>query len=274
MKQNKKTPVNRTGALAVVGIVAAAAALTALSVCYDKLRDLWLEQCVVRDMNEQVSVTSGKMVKGDVVTGEFGITNGANLALIDFRRKREEILRRIPNLRSISVSRKLPDKVTIVTEERTPIAQLNIRGRKSATGKVVDGEGVVFVCQRGTRMLPVIREIQAPGSAPGSRLSGRSLAALRLIEVCREPEFIELGVLEIDVSKRDYLLATLGNYSKAKIAWEGFDGENAGRRKDIERQLSMLLKAIRSRVAPGTVIWNATDTSSPGRIYADTKGTL
>jgi hypothetical protein len=95
-----------------------------------------------------------------------------------------------------------------------------------------------------------------------------------MIEVCREADFTELGVQEIDISKRDYLLATLGNYSRAKIAWEGFDGENAGRKKDIERQLSMLLQAIRSRVATGTVIWNATDTSSPGRVYADTKGAL
>ena len=122
-------------------------------------------------------------------------------------------------------------------------------------------------------MLPVIREGK-PGSAPGSTLSGRALAALRLIEVCREAEYIELAIQEVDISKRDYLLATLGNYSRAKIAWEGFDQEGAGKKKDIERQISMLLKAIRSRVASGTVIWNATDTSSPGRIYADTKGAL
>ncbi|MBR3689424.1 MAG: hypothetical protein IKL85_10160 [Lentisphaeria bacterium] len=274
MKPNRKTPVDRKGALAVAGIAAAATILVALMFCYEKLHELWLEQCIVHDMNEQVTVTSGKMVKGDVITGEFGITNGANLALIDFRRKREEILRKIPNLRSISVSRSLPDKVAIVSEERTPIAQLNYRGRRATTGKVVDSEGVVFVCQRGTQMLPVIREMQAPGSSPGTRLSGRALAALRMIEVCREADFTELGVQEIDISKRDYLLATLGNYSRAKIAWEGFDGENSGRKKDIERQLSMLLQAIRSRVATGTVIWNATDTSSPGRVYADTKGAL
>jgi hypothetical protein len=123
-------------------------------------------------------------------------------------------------------------------------------------------------------MLPVIREVLPPGSAPGTRLAGRALAALKLIEVCREAEFLELAVQEVDISKRDYLIAVLGNYSKAKIAWEGFDLEGAGRREDIERQLSMLLKAIRSQVVPGTVIWNATDTSTPGRIYADTKGTL
>lgn len=274
MKQNKITHNNRKSAMAVAAITAVAVVAVALVICFDRLRDIWLEQCIVHDVAEQVSVTSGKMVKGDVICGEFGLTNGANLALIDFRRRREEILKKIPNLRSISVRRQLPDKVTIVTEERTPIAQLSYKGRRSATGKVVDSDGVVFICQRGTRMLPVIREAQAPGSAPGSHLTGRALAALKLVEVCREADFIELAIQEIDVSKRDFLFATLGNYSRAKIAWEGFDGDGAGKKKDIERQLSMLLKAIRSRVATGTVIWNATDVSSPGRVYADTKGAL
>jgi hypothetical protein len=274
MKQNKITPNRRISAIAVAGTVAVATVAVAVVICYGKLRDVWLEQSIVRDISEQVTVTSGKMVKGDVICGEFGLTNGANLAQIDFRRKREEILRKIPNLRTVSVKRQLPDKVVITTEERTPIAQLNLRGRRSATGKVVDSEGVVFICQRGTRMLPVIRETQSPGTAPGAQLDGRALAALKLIEVCRQAEFIELAVQEVDISKRDYLLATLGNYSRAKIAWEGFDGEGAGRKKDIERQLSMLLKAIRSRVATDTVTWNATDTSSPGRVYADTKGAL
>ena len=274
MKPNKKTPTDHRRAIAIAGVTAVAAVLVALMICFEKLRDVWLEQCKIENFSEQVSITSGKMVKSDVLAWEFGLTNGANLALIDFKRKREEILRKIPNLRSISILRKLPDKVTITTEERTPIAQLNYCGRKSATGKVVDSDGVVFICQRGTHMLPVIREPQAPGSAAGSVLSGRALAALRLVETCRQSEFLELAIQEIDISKRDYLFATLGNYSRVKIAWSGFDSENAGRKEDIERQLSMLLMAIRSRIAPGTVIWNATDTSSPGRIYADTKGAL
>jgi hypothetical protein len=273
MKPNKISSNKRISAIAVAGIVVTAAVMIAVVVGFEKLRGIWLEQCIVHDLSEQVSVTSGKMVKGDVITGEFGLTNGANLALIDFRRRREEILRKIPNLRSITVSRRLPDKVVITTEERTPIARLNLRDRKATTGKVVDSDGVVFICQRGTQILPVIKESK-PGSAPGAKLSGRALAALRLIEVCREAEYTELAIQEVDISKRDYLLATLGNYSRAKIAWESFDREDAGSKKDIERQVSMLLKAIRTRIPNGTVIWNATDTSSPGRVYADTKGAL
>jgi hypothetical protein len=33
----------------------------------------------------------------------------------------------------------------------------------------------------------------------------------------------------------------------------------------------MLSKAVRSGATPGSTVWNATDTSTPGRIYAEVK---
>lgn len=274
MKQNKIVRNGPRGILVVIAVILVIAAAVGLYIGYDQLRDLWLEQCVIEDPSVQVTVTSGKMVKADVLAENFGLRKGANLALIDFDAKREEVLRKIPNLRSISISRQLPDKIRIVAEERTPVARMNVRGRKSETGRVVDADGVVFVWQRGTQMLPIIREMQAPGTAVGHRLKGHALAALRLIESGLESERSELGILEVDVSKPDYLLATLGNYSRAKVAWEGMDDPTPATRANIDRQLNLLVKAIRSRIGDGTVIWNATDTSTPGRIYADSKGNL
>lgn len=274
MKQNKIEQSGHKSVYVVLALVFVAAVAVALAVGYGKLRDIWLEQCVIDDPARQVSVTSGMMVKADVLAEEFGLRKGANLALIDFDERRKAVLRKIPNLRSISVSRTLPDKVAIVAEERTPVARMNIRGRKSETGHVVDSDGVVFVWQRGTQMLPVIRELQAPGTAVGNRLSGRALAALRLIESSQEAGRSELGVLEVDITRPDYLLATLGNYSRAKVAWEGMDDPDATGRSGLDRQLTLLTKAIRSRIGDNTLIWNATDTSTPGRIYADSKGNL
>ena len=168
----------------------------------------------------------------------------------------------------------MPDKVTVVTEERSPIAQLNVRGRKAPTGKVVDADGMVFIHQNGTRMLPVIREAQATGTACGTLLSGHSFAALQLIETCRDPEFQDLGVLEVDTSRTGYLLATLGDYSQAKIAWTGMGEASADAKGNLRRQLSLLAKTIRSKIGEGSTIWNATDTSGAGYVYADRKGSL
>ena len=274
MKQNRIEP-NHGHGLAVTAVSVFAIVLIAgVSLGYARLRDIWLEQCVIRNLAEQVSVTDGKMVRADTLAERLGLVKGANIAHIDFAKKREEVLRDIPNLRSVSITRTMPDKVTVVTEERSPIAQLKFRGRKAPTGKVVDSDGMVFIHQNGTGLLPVIREAQAPGTPHGHLLTGRARAALQVIEACRDAEFQSLGVRDIDISKQDYLLATLDNYAQVKLAWDGMGEPSAKSRKNLTRQLSLLTKAIRSRVGDGTAVWNATDTTKPGRIYADGKGTL
>ena len=276
MKANRVERSGHRGAYAIIALVALAAIATGVLLGYEKLRSLWLEQCVISDINEQVEIVAGTMVKADVIAGEFGLKNGANLALIDFDERRKAILEKIPNLKAVSIARRMPDKVTIVTEERVPIARMNIHGSRQISGRVADSEGVVFMCQRGTRLLPVVREPVAPGTQPGHRLTGRARAALELVETCRDGEFQELGILEVDSSSPDYLLATLGtNYSKLKIAWEGMDNESTpASRTSLKRQLKHLVQAIRSKIGEDAVVWNATDFSKPGRIYADTKGKL
>ena len=256
----------------VAALAACAVALIAgLAVGFGKLREIYLEQCVVTDMARQVSIVSGKMVKADVIAENLGLHNGVNLALVDFRQKREDLLKRIPTLRTVSIVRKLPDRVEIVAEERVPIAKMGVRGRRAPTGRVVDAEGVVFPCMRGTQLLPTIVEPQPPGTATGQRLKGRALAALRLVETCREPEFGDLSVLDVDVSKPDYLLVTLGgSYARAKIAWDGMDGPDDFRIDDLRDRLVKLRSAIRANAMPDVKIWNAT---LPDRIFSDSERT-
>lgn len=266
---------SRKSAIVALSVLVFCALVVGLLFGYRALRDLWLDQCVIRDFERQVSISDGKMVKADVLARELTLTNGANLATINFSEKRREILAKVPNLREISISRRLPDRVVVNIEEREPVARVNLRGQRRESGKVVDAEGVVFTCQRGTRSLPVIREPSKPGTQAGGRLKERGLAALQLIDACREIEFQDFGILEIDISKPDYLLVTLGGtYSRIKLAWEGMDERTVASKKSLVRQLSHLKDAMRSHVGDGAVIWNATDFSKPGRIYADTKGNL
>jgi len=156
MKTNRIHHSKGRGPLVIGGLVLLALVGLGLYLGYDKLRDLYLEQSVIRTMDGQVEIESGRMVKADVIAENLGIRPGANLATIDFKERREAILRKIPNLREIRISRILPDRVRVTIEEREPVARLNVRGQKTETGKVVDSEGVVFLCSRGTRQLPII----------------------------------------------------------------------------------------------------------------------
>jgi hypothetical protein len=275
MKKNRIEKDKKTGILFIAAMVVVVVIIVAGIVCYGKLRDLWLEQCVINDFETQVSITSGRMVKADVIAEEFGLKKGANLALINFRKKRSDILEKIPNIKSISVSRTLPDKVAISFEERTPSARVLTKSKKSRYGRVVDSDGVVFIFQNGTDMLPVIREAYDPGTPPGANLKGKALSALMLIEACKEPDFQELGILEVDSSKPDFLVATLGNYSRLKIAWRDMDENTRKSRENLTKQLKYLVNAMRTRVAPDSgIIWNATYIETPERVTANTQEKL
>lgn len=272
MRENKIAHRRRGGLWLVLGLVAGTALLIGLAIGYEKLRALCLEPCVITDMAEQVEIVSGKMVRPDVLAENFGLRVGANLACIDFETKREEILRKIPTLRAITVTRHLPNRVTIHAEERTPVARLNICGRRAASGRVTDSEGVVFSRLRGTQTLPTIREAHAPGTASGQRLKGRVRAALELVKACRENKFSELGLLEVDTSKPDFLVATLGDYSRVKICWEGMDETSPAAHTALTERLSLLQRAIHTRCEGlKAVIWNAT---LPDYIFADTQEKL
>ena len=271
MKANKIEHSNRLRVLVAV-VLAALLLVVGFAVCYSKLKELYLEQCVITDMSTQVEITAGKMVKADVIAEELGLRKGANLALIDFTAKREGLLEKIPNILSVRISRKLPDRVVVAVEERIPLARLGLVAAKGPYNRVIDTEGMVFSWQRGTQTLPLIREAQAPGTARGRHAKGRTMAALRLVEACLSPELVELGILEVDTSKHDFLVATLGNYSKLKILWDGMDEpQTPASKADLVQRLTRLRDAIRSRVAPNTVIWNAT---IPSRIFADTQEKL
>ena len=260
------------GALVAVGVVLLAAAAAAIAFAYTYLRDVWREQCVIDDVPSQVTVHDGKLVKGDVVADALGLRKGANLAEIDFAKRRADVLARYPAIRDLTVTRHLPNRVEISIEEREPVVRMNVRGHKGDTGRVADTDGVVFQCRRGTGLLPTIREEQSPGTAVGKALKGRALGALRLVEACREPELLELAVLEVDVSKPDYLAATLGrDYSTLKIAWRGMENPNEASREDLVTRLAKVRDAMRSEIGVGAKVWNARDLDNPNYVYADTR---
>ena len=253
-------------ATAAVGIViwGATAGYGALTSAYD-------EQCRVVDGDVDVAVVvngSAQMVSRDLVIDFFGLTNGANLAKIDFARRRAGLLK-TPNIRDIRIERRMPNRVTVEVFERAPIARVAGHSRRSATDRVVDEEGVVFRFQRNIAALPIIREAEQTNTPPGQKLIGSAAAAVHLVTaLAAATDLGDFRVLEIDTSHHDYLLLTLGNYSRAKVAWKHMDKDDAESRASLKVQLSRLARALETRLTPGTTLWNAMDYED-GRIYAD-----
>ena len=269
MKKQKDQPKTsgRLLALALL-LLLIGGVLGGLAFAFTSLRSLWLEQSVITDIATQVKVDSGKMVKADAIREVLGLRNGVNLAEIDFAERRRQALEKYPTISAMTITRQLPDGVTITIEEREPEFRLGISGKRADTGRVVDREGVVFPCRRGTATLPILRE-RAPGTANGDRLGPRAAAALRLLLAVREPGLSQLGVQEVDVTKPDWLLVTLGDGSRAKIAWEGMDKEDRTDLPAMRTVLAQLACAVDQHLLNETKIWNAT---IPGTIFADEQG--
>lgn len=257
-------------ALSAVGVaLILGAAAYGLGEGYGALKSLCDEQCRVVDQNlDVVVVTPGVMVTADVVKFHFGLTNGANLAEIDYDALRDRLLRRVPNIRSLTIERRLPNRITVEVKEREPIARVVGSGRNSPVGLMVDAEGVIFRFVRSVATYPVVRLAETAEPAPGVRLEGRNAAALRLVETALRADFIALNVQEVSAAPKDYVLVTLGDYSRAKVAWEDMDKDTPLAGASLQRQLKRLSQAMASGLAAKGATWIATDYGTPGRVYA------
>ena len=75
------------------------------------------------------------------------------------------------------------------------------------------------------------------------------MAAIRLLEALRAPEYSELASLEADLLKEDYITLTFKNGdSGAKVAWAEMDSDTPESRANMHRQLRHLRDAVRTNI--------------------------
>ncbi len=163
----------------------------------------------------------------------------------------------------------MPNRVTIEVFEREPVARVAGHSRHASIGRVADAEGVVFRFQRNIAALPIIREAADINTTPGQKLAGMAAAAVHLVTAVSDLTTLgDFRILEIDTSPRDYLLLTLGNYSRAKFAWAHMGQDDAVAKDSLKDQIVKLAQVIAATPIAGTTMWNAMDYED-GRIYAD-----
>ena len=106
--------VRRLLVVAAIVLVGGGVACWGAAIGFRALRSIWLEQFRVQDSAIDVIVTTpGVNVIPEIITFHFGLTNGANLATIPYQEKSRELIARNPNIRSISIERRLPRRVII-----------------------------------------------------------------------------------------------------------------------------------------------------------------
>lgn len=269
--------VRRLLAVAAVVLVGGGVACWGATIGFRALRSIWLEQFRVQDSAIDVVVTSsGKNVTPATIVYYFGLTNGANLATIPYDELRKSLIARIPNIHDISIERRLPRRVTVDVKEREPAVRIAPPKGASDSGLVADYDGVVFRTYNSPR-LPIIRESSEIRHTAGHRLEGHARAALQLVHLLAEvadgksdapPALADLRVLELDTSKKDYLLVTLGDYSTAEIAWDHMGEDSEIAHQSLRRQLVHLAQAIATRLTPRATRWIATEYEKGGRVYA------
>lgn len=217
------------------------------------------ELFVLRDVRNDVTITTGKTLTPDLVCEVLGLREGINLFSVPIEQKRHELLEQAPNIRDITIVRRMPDKMKITIIEREPIA------RVGSNGRVVDEEGVVFIRYAGTGGLPMIKgSDEFSQIKPGERLRGTEMAAVQLVNNTLRPE-CKLRLLAVDAAKEDYLLLTFSDYRQAKFSWEGMQDEQKDTEARMQCHFDNLAKAMESVIGKPRLMWDAT---LSGRIFA------
>ena len=263
--------------LAAIALVGGGFTCWGAAIGISALHRIWLEQFRVQDAAVDVVVTTpGANVIPETITFHFGLTNGANLASIPYEEKSRELIAKNPNIRSISIERRLPRRVLIDVKEREPAVYIVPEKGSKASGLVADYEGVVFRTFKAPAQLPVVRGPAETRHAPGQRLEGHAYAALQLVHVLADAaegksdaaELASLHVRAINTSKKDYLFVTLDDYSTVEIAWDRMGEDSEIAQKSLRRQLVHLAQAIATRLTPRSTRWIVTEYEKGGRVYA------
>lgn len=245
------------------------------AVCYgvfsllSYLSAICAEQARITDQSTQVSIAAGKLIGARLVINHFGLTNGANTAEMPYDELRARFLKDMANVRDVRITRKSPNFVHVDVFERTPVARVAGAKSQGVTTSCVDSEGVVFYYPtQKTALLPLIRVPDVKPPKYGTKLSGLAMAALHLAEEASAEAFGQMKIQDVDASGKDFLVTTLDNAARVKLAWADMGEDSAAARESLRRQLTRLNSAINSKVAEGAKLWNATDYGTPGRVYA------
>jgi cell division septal protein FtsQ len=177
-----------------------------------------------------------------------GFTPGSNLFLLDLEQANRK-LAALPEVRSVSIERRLPDTLEVGIQRRIPLFMLASSGEGEAAG-AASAEAFVpgksLLCDRDGMLiqpsrlsdeflhLPVLTGIDLSQAAPGKKLeSDRFEQAVMLVEALSEIPEEGIQIRSVDVSKPYAVIVT--DTSNARFTFGT---------KDLPGQLERLRKLL------------------------------
>ena len=235
---------HRIGA-AVIVLGVAAGALAATGFAFLKAGEVMFSSNPRYTLKTLDIRSDGKIVTPELVREWTGLRTGTNLFAVDIGRMREDILAKAPMVKSMEVTRRLPDALDIRIAERLPIARL---GSGAFLG--VDKEGFVFNLKSPASMLPAIVGYRGAMPYPGSSIRGNVLRALELLDLCmRSPAGQSIRIDMVDVSDENYLVLHLGGGESVRLSAQAAS-PSAGR-PDMEHKLLLLTRTLQKSAERG-----------------------
>jgi len=191
-----------------------------------------------------IGIKGGKLLTADLIEEYTHIREGMNLFGFDAKRVRADVLKRTPTIKSMAITRQLPDTVKIDVVEREPV----VRFGSKTDFLVADRDGYVFPLRSGHADLPVILGHKKGEIQPLMTVQGATLAALDVLDAANDPRFA-LRVDTVDVSPEDCLLLYVPHddvVTEVKMAWNGMGGKTPESKKDLLRKLGWTSQALQS----------------------------
>lgn len=205
----------------------------------------------------EVEVRGGDFIPASLVCEFFNLEQGMPLFGLNLSKRQNEFIRSAPTIRSMTIRRKLPDKICIQIVERDPVARI----ANYPFG--VDTEGCVFVWRTGIDSLPSLSGYGSNQLAPGAYLSDMGMTALKLLETIKHNP-LPLAIVDIDISKSDYLKCTMADQRMVKLAWHDLKKNDPATDRYLLAQLRGLAAVMNSQRGRGLTEWDAT---IQGRAY-------
>ena len=212
---------------------------------------------------EKIEIVDGQIKTEDMIREYLayeGIKEGSNLFGFNLKEFERDYLKRNPLVKSIQLTRVLPDTLHVAIRERDPLARLRQRGTL-----VTDGDGFVFRLSSKLHRLPVIIGCKDPELGPGKYVKGMTKRAVEVLSFCDNPR-VGIRIVGIDVSHPDYLLMhifTPDGIKQAPLSWDDMERGLNKSIGNLEHKLNLLKQAIRADRGRNSVY----DATYSDRIY-------